>query len=149
MKTKSKVRSEIPDLRRRLEKIENSIKKWIQSFESDRDSSLVAIDRIKQLEVEREEIKGRLENLRLDESDVPSIPEISNEHLTNLLEKFETAMSMGDIADKRELLSKIIKKIEIGEKLEGSQSRGLVLHPQPETTLRLVTPRGFEPLFQA
>ncbi len=72
---------------------------------------------------------------------IPLTSEISDEFLKNLLDRFEDTMSLGNIHDRRELLSHVVEKIEIGERIGKTRSRELVMEARV-TPLKVGDPSG-------
>ncbi|MBT4093654.1 MAG: hypothetical protein HOE85_06780 [Nitrospinaceae bacterium] len=149
MRAKPKSESSISSLEKKLIEVEKAILKWTRVFEVDGSGWETAIERIKALEAEKEVIAEKIEELRHSGNVVPLTSEITDELLVELLGRFEEVMGLGDIGDRRELMGQVVEKIEIGSKFKGSRTRELVMHARPTTSPKLVTPRGFEPLFQA
>jgi site-specific DNA recombinase len=149
MRAKPKSESSISSLEKKLIEVEKAILKWTRAFEVDGSGWETAIERIKALEAEKDVIAEKVGELRHSENVVPLTSETTDELLVELLERFEETMSLGDIGDRRELMGQVVEKIEIGDRFKGSRTRELVMHARPTTSPKLVTPRGFEPLFQA
>ncbi len=112
----------------RLAKTDQSIQRWVQSFESDGPGAQTAVERIRALEAEKEVLTAELAEAQAEGKVVPLSGVVSDDFLRELLERFDEVMSLGDIADRKALLAHVATKIEIGERFEGSMARPLVLH---------------------
>lgn len=120
--------SALTKLRARLTAIQRSIDRWAVAFESDGRGAATALDRIRALEAEKLDLTTQVRSLESAAKVIPLESGVSDEFLRELLDRFDEVMSLGDIQDRKALLSHVVGKIEIGERVGNSRSRDLVVH---------------------
>ena len=86
-----------------------------------------AVERIQELEAEKEEVEVKLASLRSSSQVVPLTADISEQFLEELLARFEETMSLGDMVDRKALIGEVVEKIEIGPKVKSSRCRELTM----------------------
>ena len=83
--------------------------------------------RIRELEAEKQSLVEKIQEIEKASRVIPLDGGVSNEFLRELLSRFEEVMGIGDIHDRRALLSHVVNRIELGERHGRSRARSLVV----------------------
>ena len=127
LRAKPEAKENISSLEKQIAKIERTIQRWMGVFESEGIGWERAVERIQELEAEKEEVEVKLASLRSSSQVVPLTADISEQFLEELLARFEETMSLGDMVDRKALIGEVVEKIEIGPKVKSSRCRELTM----------------------
>lgn len=127
LRTTANQATDLERLRVRHRKVEQAITRWIQSFETENGALATAAQRIRELEAEKQSLAEKIEEIEKASRVIPLDGGVSTEFLRELLGRFDEVMGLGDIHDRRALLSHVVNRIELGERHGRSRARSLVV----------------------
>lgn len=133
--------TDLEQLRARRRRVEQAIARWIRSFETEDGALATAAQRIRELEAEKESLANQIEEIEKASRVIPIDGGVSTEFLRELLGRFDEVMGLGDIHDRRALLSHVVNRIELGERNGRSRARTVVVQAAL-TTYREGVPSG-------
>lgn len=127
LRTTQSQASDLEQLRARHQRVEQAISRWVLSFEVGDGAPATAAQRIRELEAEKQALAERIAEIEKASQVIPLDGAISNEFLRELLGRFDEIMGLGDIHDRRTLLSHVVNRIELGERHGRSCARRVVV----------------------